>query len=256
MSVLFKEPFNGVTIHVLQIRNRPAFLARELGMAAGHSDDGQTFVDLIVHEWAASLDEDDDVAQIVGSELDAIKREVPLPENTTMALVLFATGAERALLRSHARYSRSLIGFLHADVLSRVITLHRGENDGGDQGGAPASPTPPQAHQSPVASPPKQDAVKLTNAQWRIYLVNASMLANKHRDAAHMAERRQCRMMAFEAIDKLAGELRELALVDDEVYGALRIEAVEELLGHPLRTTIPQFDHGGDDGSANHPFAA
>lgn len=256
MSLLFTVPFNGVTVHVLHVRNRTAFLARELGEAAGHADGGQPFLDLMVHEWAPSLDEDDDVAQLVGAELEAIKREVPLPQNTTMALVLFATGAERALLRSHARYARSLVGFLHAEVLSRVITIQRGEKDGGEQGGAPAGPNPPRSVRSPGTGPKPTMEPAANGSHWWGVLVRSPDARQQQPDAAELREPSPRQIASFEAINDLARELHDLALIGGGFYGALRIEAVEELLGHPLRTAIPPFDDGDDDSTANQPFAA
>ena len=142
MSVLFHDRFADTTLHVLHIRGRTAFLALEIGAAAGHSDGGQGFVDLLTREWAASFDEDEDVAQLVGAELDALKREVPLPPTTTTVIVLFSTGVDRALLRSHARNARALLGFIHGRILSRVISLAGGRDDD-SSGGAPAEAPPP-----------------------------------------------------------------------------------------------------------------
>ena len=153
MSVIFNLPFFDFTIHVLRIRGRVAFVARNLGLAAGYSDGGQGFIDLIVREWAASFDEDDDIAQITGADLEVLKREVPLPDDTNMELVLFASGVDRALTRSRARNARSLLGFLHSDVLSQVHTLYGTDPDDGSQGGAPAAPQPPLAEEAPSATP-------------------------------------------------------------------------------------------------------
>ena len=79
MPVLFTAFFNEHPITVRQIRGRPAFLAHELGIAAGYADDGQRFVDQIVREWAPCLDEDDDIAQVVGRKgnLNALAEGTP-----------------------------------------------------------------------------------------------------------------------------------------------------------------------------------
>lgn len=221
MSVLFTVPVPpiGVVLHVLQIRNRTAFLARELGLAAGASADGAGFLHNIIHEWAASLDEDDDVAQLVGAELDALKREVPLPADTTMELVLFATGAERVLMRSRLRHARSLIVFLHSEVLSRVLTLQSDADDDGDDS-APAGPDAARA-ETPESA---RDVVACTQVVTVVV-----------RDRTSPGE------VACEAITTLAGELYGLDLIEDDVYGALRVEAVEALLGRRLRTRLPVF---------------
>lgn len=258
MSVLFTVPFDGVIIHVLQIRGRTGFLARDLGMAAGYVDEGQGFIDLICREWASSLDEDDDIAQLVGAELDVLKREVPLPPTTTTALVLFSTGAERALLRSRVRNARSLLGFLHSEVLSRVVSLGQaptGDDDDGS-GGAPVSPTAPLPR---VAAPPPPrvtllfppaltEAVnQLSEAQDR--LANA---AETQRETARLTDALERQLRAYEVLSRLAGDLREMDLISCDQWAALRVEAAEELLGRRLRSPLPSF---GDE-TANAPLAA
>lgn len=243
MSVLFRETFNGVAFHVLQIRNRTAFLALELGAAAGFSDGGQGFVDLITREWAASFDEDDDLAQLVGAELETLTREVPLPPTTTMALVLFPTGVERALQRSHARYSRSLLGFIHAKVLSRVISLGAGRDEDEGQSGAPATAPPPTsgAKRTSARSPTLRDTVVVTT-ELRALVGDLQTLADTNHGVAELHDLLQRQVQGYEALIRLAIELRALRLISEEQYAALRVEAVEELLGRSLETTLPPFN--------------
>lgn len=246
MSVLFTAFFNEHPITVLHIRGRTAFLANELGIAAGYADDGQRFVDQIVREWAACLDEDDDVAQVVGNELGVLKREVPLPPNTTTALVLFPTGAERCLVRSHARAARKLVCFLHDEVLSRVIAFNHANTPargGTDDGSPPPAPPPPRVSTAlenamrgdrpPAKSPMKEAADKLNAAVKRL---NAIDRRKEH----------------YREMIRLAQELRGQDLITTDQWAALRVEAVEELLGRPLRASLPPF---GLD-TAQHPFAS
>lgn len=250
MSVLFTVPVppSGVVLHVLQIRNRTAFLARELGLAAGASDDARGFLDNIVREWAASLEEDDDVAQLVGAELDVLKREVPLPADTTMEL--FATGAERVLTLSRLRHSRSLILFLHAEVLSRVLTLH--DPDDGGQNGAPASPgsTAGRAAPKPAASPTPNPAEASPTMLWTYLIVGLSEVADKQERTVAASERLCRSVVAFDAINKLAEELVHYDIGDD-AYCKLRWEAVEELLGRRLRTPFPAELESEDEAFAS-----
>ncbi len=125
MSLLFIAQFEHVRLHVLQLRGRPALLAHEVGAAAGCLNGGQSFLRSVRREWAELLHEDDDVAEVTGAELDAIRREVPMLGEAQAALVLFPSGVEKTLSRSTARFALPLLGFLHAEVFSRVGTLYR-----------------------------------------------------------------------------------------------------------------------------------
>lgn len=241
MSLLFTATFDGHPINVLQLRGRCAFLAHELGVAAGYAGDGQRFVDQIVHEWAASLDEDDDLAQVVGKELAVLIREVPLPPTTTSALVLFPTGAELALLRSHVRNSRALVCFLHDEVLSRVIAFNRANTpargrsgDGG--GGVPVPAEPPSTLASALAraiagepGPTPSPGRALADAVDRLEALGKGIDTIDRRKAA------------YQEIIALAGDLRDEGLLTPEQWAALRVEAVEELLGRSMRAPLPAF---------------
>lgn len=261
MSVTFTLPFFEFTIHVLRIRGRVAFVARNIGLAAGFSDGGQSFIDLIIREWAASFEEDDDIAQITGADLVVLKREVPLPEDTNMELVLFASGVDRALSHARARNARSLLGFLHSEVLSRVHTLYGGKDtdDDGSQGGAPAAPQAPLAE----ATASVQPGCRIT---WHVVsrgeattgleqeLLNAFAALDTEELPGPTAEARPERQpvdqRGFEALVQLAEDLYEENVITDQEWRALRVEAAEELLGRRLRTQLVTFD------APNLPFAA
>lgn len=243
MSVLFRAKFNEVIIHVLHIRGRTAFLATELGAAAGYSDGGQGLVDQIIREWPASFDEDDDVAQLVGAELEQLKREVPLPPTTTMALVLFTTGAERALQRARARHARSLLGFLHAEVLSRVISLGGGTGGEGGGGGTPAEAPPPFPSRRRGAARFRMPTAELlaVGGELNKLLSGLTELAENNRETADVYNELQRQVHGYEALTRLAVDLRSLGLISNVEYAALRVEAVELLLGRPIETPLPPF---------------
>lgn len=234
MSVLFTAFFNEHPITVLQIRGRTAFLANELGIAAGYADDGQRFVDQIVREWAACLDEDDDIAQVVGNELGVLQREVPLPSNTTTALVLFPTGAERCLVRSHARGARKLVCFLRDEVLSRVIAFNHANTParGGTDDASPPPALPPQ--RVPTALERAMHGGKLPKGALQEALDKVKALGKR----VEAADRRKDH---YREMIRLAETLRADGLITRDQWAALRVEAVEELLGRPLRTSLPPF---------------
>ena len=125
MSLAFITHFDHVVLHVLAVRGRPALLAHEVGVAAGYRDSGQAFVRSIRTEWNESLNEDDDLAELSGAELNAIKREVTTLAEANNVLVLFPSGVEKALGRTHVRGAQALLGFLNARVYSQVVSLGR-----------------------------------------------------------------------------------------------------------------------------------
>ena len=96
MCLLFQAGFDGHPIHVLHLRGRVAFLAIELGAAAGYEEDGQRFVDQLVREWAPSLEEDDDVAQLAEeSGMPEARAQMLLPLLRQGDMSLDATYADR-----------------------------------------------------------------------------------------------------------------------------------------------------------------
>lgn len=235
MSLVFTAHYDGHPISVLELRGRVAFLPHELGIAAGYIGDGQRFVDQIVHEWAESLDDDDDIAQIVGKELDALKREVPIPPSAHSALVLFPTGAERCLLRSRARCSRDLIRFLQEDVLSRVVAYNHANTParGFSPDDEPAPPrVVPLGPKSALQRAMHGDAPKKSLLQEALDRLTAAN--RKVNDSA-------TRQARYREMIRLASDLRDEGLVNDEQWAALRVEAVEELLGRSLRASLPPF---------------
>lgn len=111
MPLLFDARFRDTPLHVLELRGRPAFFAREVGAAAGYLD-AEDFVDRIAREWGESLEVDDDLAFLTPSELRGVHREIPAVRADDRTLVLFASGVDKTLARSHARHARPLRDFL------------------------------------------------------------------------------------------------------------------------------------------------
>lgn len=258
MSVLFTVPFLDVPIHVLYLRGRTAFIARELGAAAGYSDDGQPFLDLICQDWPASLEDDDHIATVTGKELAAIKREVELPEGTSALLVLFAQGALITLLRSRTKHAKRLIGFL-LRLLARAEAYAAGEpipgdTGGDDQGGAPVAPQPVLPPAPAVVATttipnllPTIEQMRGLTTDMRAMLRELADLFDRHYEAAELQADQNRRLLAFEVLRNLAFNLRTLELVSNEQWAALEVEAVEELLDRPLRSPIPRFGFGDSD---------
>ena len=223
MSVLFIEHFDHHPITVLEVRGRPAFLPCELAVAAGYAEEGKRFFDQIFWEWAQSLDEDDDVAQLVGAELAAIKREVPAFAEASVGVVLFPTGAERCLRRSHARRARELVTFIHGTLLPRFVQLTLGE----------VTPTARPAGSTSLAK--AMEGARTRKTAIRDAFMQLRRLGVKFQK---VDEQKQ----GYRELVHLADALREDHVVTHEEWGALRVEAVEHLLGHSLRTRLALAD--------------
>lgn len=159
MSLAFITHFDHILLHVLVVRGRPALFAHEVGAAAGYRDAGQSFVRSIRTEWNECLHEDDDVAELTGSELTAIKREVPTLGDSAAVLVLFPSGVEKVLGRTHVRGASSLLGFLHARVFSQVVSLGRA--------GAGTAPAEPERPTEAPAPPDTETAASPTDSRRR-----------------------------------------------------------------------------------------
>ena len=209
MYLLFRAAFDVHPIHVLQVRGRTAFLASEIGSAAGHCEDGATFLDLVNGDLAPSLHEDDDVAQLTPVELAALRREVPVVGDSV--LVLFRSGAEKALPRSGARHATALLAFLRRQVFPR--------------GGMNPANTPAPAPEE-SANEPTKPALTVVNTR-----------------PSHP------RRAEYGAILHLADELAASEEIDEATWWSLQIEAVEQLIGRRLRTRIVLNSTGDADDS-------
>src|SRR5947207_2761162 len=55
VSLTYTTRFLDSPVHVLELRGRTAFLAHEVGAAAGYAEDGDRFLQMLTTEWAPSL---------------------------------------------------------------------------------------------------------------------------------------------------------------------------------------------------------
>lgn len=251
MCLLFEADFDGHPIHVLHLRGRVAFLALELGAAAGYEGDGQRFVDQLVREWAPSLDEDDDVARLTGKELEALRRELPALPPTPSVLVLFATGAVTSLLRSRARFAGGLVRFLHDEVLSRGLTIRPagGPTDDGRGGAAPAAlPRPPftlhvaaMGRESIPGTPMEEAPIGEAPTTALPLVAELDRARRQVRRLRALLGEVYGLVSGVDALERLAVDLRGEGLIDDAQWAALRVEAAEERLGRRLRAPLPTF---------------
>ncbi len=223
MSVRFADTFDGHPIHVLDVRGRPAFIPSELAIAAGYQEEGRRFLDQIFHDWAAGLDEDGDLAQLTPAELGAAKRDLPGMSDTKLGVVLFACGAERCLQRARARRASALLTFVQETLLPRFDEVTE----------EPAHPLVSQGTTS-LAAVMRGDSPRTRNV-----LADAMSKLKALGGKLRKVERRS---VGYRALVELAEALREDKVVTHEEWGALRVEAVEHLLGRGLRTRLGLAD--------------
>ena len=221
MSVRFTETFDNHPIHVLDVRGRPAFVPCELAIAAGYQEEGRRFLDQIFHDWAAGLDEDDDVAQLTPVELEALRRDLPGMTETKLGVVLFASGAERCLRRARARRAQALLVFVQGTLLPRFDEMAVDEPE------SPLSLAGSTALAKVIAGDPKRAAKSALHDA----LAKLRALGGRIRKV-------EGRGVGYRALVELAEALREDHVVTHEEWGALRVEAVEHLLERGLRTRL------------------
>ena len=225
MSVRFTETFDNHPIHVLDVRGRPAFVPCELAIAAGYQEEGRRFLDQIFHDWAAGLDEDEDVAQLTPVELDALKRDLPGMSDLKLGVVLFGSGAERCLRRARARRARELLAFVRGTLLPRFDEM---------TGDEPENP-PRSAGSTALAKVIAGDPMRTGKGALHDALAKLKALGGRIRKV-------EGRGVGYRALVELAEALREEHVVTHEEWGALRVEAVEHLLARGLRTRLGLAD--------------
>ncbi len=216
MTVLFTLDFEGQPITVLEVRGRPAFLPRQLAIAAGYSAPGHRFTEQITREWAPSLEEEEDLAYLSGSAYRTLNRELPDWPDVRHGLVLFYTGAEKCLRFAQVRRSRALAEFLMETVLPRFVAITGSDRPRGSTALARAI----AGEKLPAPKSALADAVaKIKGLGGRI---------QKLEDFQH----------GFREFVRLADDLRAIGVVTDGEWGCLRVEALEHLLGRGLRTRL------------------
>ena len=225
MSVRFTSHFETHPIHVLEVRGRPAFIPCELAIAAGYQEEGRRFLDEIFHDWAAGLDEDDDVAQLTPVELEALKRDLPGMSDLKLGVVLFGSGAERCLRRARARRAQELLAFVRGTLLPRFEEMNVDE---------PESP-PRSTGSTALAKVIAGDAKRTGKGTLHDALTKLKALGGRIRKVESTG-------VGYRALVELAEALREDHVVTHEEWGALRVEAVEHLLGRGLRTRLGLAD--------------
>ena len=225
MSVLFTDHFDQHPLHVLVVRGRPAFVPCELAIAAGYQEEGRRFLDQIFHDWAAGLEEDDDLAQLTPTELDAIKRDLPGMSDAKLGVVLFASGAARCLGRARARRASALLEFVRTTLLPRFEELTQEE---------PATPSNARGSTA-LAAVLAGDPKRARTSALQDALAKLKGLGGRIRKLESPS-------VGYRALVELADALREDHVVTHDEWGALRVEAVEHLLGRGLRTRLGLAD--------------
>ncbi len=140
--------FEDRPVTTLLYKDRPAWIAREVGEALGYSQSGKRFTTRVTGEWASELRPDQDYAVLTGSEAALVRQAlgakgtdpVPLRSNRGV-VVLFESGLYLALAKTGKPAGVRFRRFLADEVMPQLARTGRYEpEDGQRQVGLPLVP--------------------------------------------------------------------------------------------------------------------
>jgi prophage antirepressor-like protein len=140
--------FEDRPVTTLRYKDRPAWIAREVGEALGYSQSGKRFATRITGEWASEFRHDQDYAVLTGSEAALVRQalgaegtdSVPLRSNRGV-VVLFESGLYLALAKTGKPAGVRFRRFLADEVMPQLARTGRYEpEDGQRQVGLPLVP--------------------------------------------------------------------------------------------------------------------
>lgn len=124
--------FEGKPITTITYKDRPVFIAKEIGERLGYSSEGSRLVDKITGEWAEELIEKQDFVVLRGQELSDFKQLLKVTQDSGGAfnallyapqlMLLFETGINAITMLSRKPEARRLRRYLIEEVLPQ---LHR-----------------------------------------------------------------------------------------------------------------------------------
>lgn len=145
--------FEGAPLALVTFKDRPAFIAREVGAVLGYSGDGKGLVDKITTDWNDELEDGRDFARLVGAELTAFKATMEQggdspPSRAPSIIILFESGLHGVLLLSRQPKARAMRRWLREEVMpqlarSGTYSPDRSTTPAGELVAAPSpAPTP------------------------------------------------------------------------------------------------------------------
>lgn len=121
LRAILTDTFEGVTLTRVEVRGRPAYIAREIGEAIGYAHGGKRFATRIRETWAAEMQDGRDYAVLNGEALATFKRLVgtnSVPSKTNQGLlILFERGLHLALLKTTKPAGERLRAYLAESIM-------------------------------------------------------------------------------------------------------------------------------------------
>lgn len=216
--------FEGKTLTTLTYKDRPAWVARQIGAALGYANLGKRLVNKITSEWSEEFIRDRDYAVLTGEELAAFKAmaaggPVPVSSRTNRGLlILFESGLHLVLAKTTKPVGRRLRRFLVDQVLPQIVRDGRYDPER-------------EVVDGQVVSVDVSTTVLLDPREHR-----------ERRLAARLAlDDRKFRAVSLQ---RAVGTLHALGHIDDAIRAAYEVSACEIALGQELSELRPVVEDG------------
>lgn len=120
--VRLKATFEGQEIDVIWLRERPHWLARQVGAALGYAEGGRRFADKMTTDWSDEIAEGDDRILLTGEDLAALKALRPdlVDPRTPSLLLLTQSGVFAAVMLSRQPLAATFRRWLSREVLPQL----------------------------------------------------------------------------------------------------------------------------------------
>jgi len=113
--------FEGAPLALVTFKDRPAFIAREVGAVLGYAEGGGKLVNKITQDWTEELQEGEDFLTLDGADLAALSDPTDLVGSKTRRLVvLFESGLHGVLLLSRQPKARAMRRWLREEVMPQL----------------------------------------------------------------------------------------------------------------------------------------
>ena len=220
--------FEGKTLTTLTYKGRPAWVARQIGVALGYANHGKRLVNRITGEWSEEFIRDRDYAVLTGEELAAFKAmaaggPVPVSSRTNRGLlILFESGLHLVLAKTSKPVGRRLRRFLVDEVLPQIARDGRYDPDR-----------------------------KVSGDQVVVVGVDVGVSTSVLLDPREQRERRLAAKLELEdrkfraaTLQRAVGTLHALGHIDETLRAAYEVSACEIALGEELSELRPTVEDG------------
>jgi prophage antirepressor-like protein len=124
------KQFEGQAVTTIHYRDRPVWIAREIGRVLGYEEEGRGFRTRITGEWSEDLEEGTDYMVVQGDELRDLRTALgtegvpsgdsPIPDRAPSLTLLTESGLHLALMLSRKPAGRRLRRWLATEVLPEI----------------------------------------------------------------------------------------------------------------------------------------